>query len=131
MTIAEHFKGLAEPTRLRMLNLLLHGELCGCDLQYVLDLPQSNVSRHLNYLKRVGLVKDRREGYRVFYRLADTSDRSRALLLDYPEHVFSRDAMFTSDLKDLRLAVRDGACTVSDPHTSKLKSTASERRQSP
>lgn len=129
MTIAEHFKGLSEPTRLRMLNLLFQGELCGCDIQYVLHLSQSNVSRHLNYLKRVGLVMDRRDGYRVFYKLADSSDKSRDLLLDYLRHVFGRDAMFANDLKELKSAIRKGACTVSERRPVR-KSVASERRQS-
>ena len=56
------FKGLADQTRLRILNLLIHGELCVCDIQYVLESPQPNVSRHLTYLKNSGLVLDRRDG---------------------------------------------------------------------
>lgn len=130
MTIAQHFKGLSEPTRLRMLNLLFQGELCGCDIQYVLDLSQSNVSRHLNYLKRVGLVEDRRDGYRVFYKLADSSERSRDLLLDYLRHVFAREAMFANDLKELKSAIKQGACTVSERRTAPRKGITSERRQS-
>jgi len=50
--LTDAFKGLADPTRLRILNLLLHGELCGCDIQVVLETPQPNASRHLTYLKR-------------------------------------------------------------------------------
>ena len=130
MTIAEHFKGLSEPTRLRMLNLLFQGELCGCDIQYVLDLSQSNVSRHLNYLKRVGLVRDRRDGYRVFYKLADVTDKSRDLLLDYLRHVFAREAMFADDLKGLKAAIRQGACAVSERRGTSRKGAVSERRQS-
>lgn len=130
MTIAQHFKGLSEPTRLRMLNLLFQGELCGCDIQHVLELSQSNVSRHLNYLKRVGLVLDRRDGYRVFYKLTESSDKSRDLLLDYLRHVFAREAMFAKDLKELKSAIRQGACTVSERRTPVRKTAASERRQS-
>jgi ArsR family transcriptional regulator, arsenate/arsenite/antimonite-responsive transcriptional repressor len=129
VTIAQHFKGLSEPTRLRMLNLLFQGELCGCDVQYVLELSQSNVSRHLNYLKRVGLVLDRRDGYRVFYKLADASDKSRNLLLDYLRHVFAREAMFADDLKQLKSAIRQGACTVSERRPTVRKRAVGERRQ--
>jgi ArsR family transcriptional regulator len=50
--VTDAFKGLADPTRLRILNLLPHGELCGCDIQVVLETPQPNASRHLTYLKR-------------------------------------------------------------------------------
>jgi ArsR family transcriptional regulator, arsenate/arsenite/antimonite-responsive transcriptional repressor len=130
VTIAQHFKGLSEPTRLRMLNLLFQGELCGCDIQYVLELTQSNVSRHLNYLKRVGLVLDRRDGYRVFYKLADASDKSRDLLLDYLRHVFAREPMFAEDLKGLKAAIRQGACTVSERRTTTGKVAVRERRRS-
>jgi ArsR family transcriptional regulator, arsenate/arsenite/antimonite-responsive transcriptional repressor len=112
-----------------MLNLLFQGELCGCDVQYVLELSQSNVSRHLNYLKRVGLVLDRRDGYRVFYKLADASDKSRNLLLDYLRHVFAREAMFADDLKQLKSAIRQGACTVSERRPTVRKRAVGERRQ--
>jgi ArsR family transcriptional regulator len=114
MTIEQYFMGLADRTRLRILNLLLRGELCGCDIQYVLDVSQSNVSRHLNYLRRAGLVLDRRDGYRVFYRLAEREERSFPLLFDYLRSVFSRDKTFTTDLKGLKAAIRKGACTISE-----------------
>jgi DNA-binding transcriptional ArsR family regulator len=71
MKLEQYFRGLADVTRLRMLNLLLHGELCGCDIQYVLEMSQPNVSRHLTYLKNCGLVLDRRDGPCIFYRLAE------------------------------------------------------------
>ena len=130
MTIAEQFKGLSDPTRLRMLNLLFQGELCGCDVQYVLSVSQSNVSRHLNYLKRVGLVADRRDGYRVYYRLADTADKSRDLLLDYLRHVFVLEVVFAKDLKDLKAAIRKGACTVSERPPTAARGAAAGRRAS-
>lgn len=131
VTIAERFKGLADPTRLRMLNLLLQGELCGCDIQFVLALSQSNVSRHLAYLKRVALVTDRRDGYRVFYQLADASDKRRALLLEYLRYVFDHDATCANDLKKLKSAIRQGACTVSERRATLRKRAGHDSRQSP
>ena len=53
--LEQYCKGMADRNRLRILNLLLHGELCGCDIQYVLDTSQPNISRHLQYLKNSGL----------------------------------------------------------------------------
>jgi ArsR family transcriptional regulator len=67
--LARTFKALADPTRLRILNLLLVRPGCVCELQAVLDLPQSLLSRHLAYLRNAGLVQDERQGMRVFYRL--------------------------------------------------------------
>nr|HXK57067.1 metalloregulator ArsR/SmtB family transcription factor [Gammaproteobacteria bacterium] len=52
--IARLFKALSDETRLRILCLLLEGELCVCDIMAVLQLPQSTVSRHLAYLKNAG-----------------------------------------------------------------------------
>lgn len=108
------FKGLADISRLRILNLLLHGELCGCDIQYVLGASQSNVSRHLTYLKKSGLVLDRRSGYRVYYRLTTKHSADHKLLFDYLERAFRRERSFAEDLKRLKGAIKEGACTVSD-----------------
>lgn len=65
------FRGFADPTRIRILNLLAAGELCVCDLVELLRLPQSTVSRHLGYLRRAGLVEASREWKFAHYRLAD------------------------------------------------------------
>ena len=64
------FKGFADPTRIRILNLLCAGELCVCDIVEILDLPQSTVSRHLSYLLRSQLVEVSRGWKFAHYRLA-------------------------------------------------------------
>jgi ArsR family transcriptional regulator, arsenate/arsenite/antimonite-responsive transcriptional repressor len=64
------FKGFADPTRIRILNLLAAGELCVCDIVEILDLPQSTVSRHLGYLLRSELVEVSRGWKFAHYRLA-------------------------------------------------------------
>ncbi|HDR46986.1 MAG TPA: ArsR family transcriptional regulator [Geoalkalibacter subterraneus] len=69
---AKIFKALSDPTRLRIVALLLEGELCVCDLMAVLGLPQSTVSRHLANLRHAGLVEDERRGVWMFYRLASS-----------------------------------------------------------
>ena len=107
------FKGLADVNRLRILNLLFEGELCGCDIQYVLQAPQSNISRHLAYLKNSALVVDRRSGYRVFYRLARGVSADHKLLFAYLARAFQREKLFHDDLRKLREAIKEGACTVS------------------
>jgi ArsR family transcriptional regulator len=68
------FKALADGTRLRILALLADGEVCVCDIQAALGVPQPKTSRHLAYLRRMGLVVDRKEGLWVYYRLADPDD---------------------------------------------------------
>jgi ArsR family transcriptional regulator len=64
------YKGFADATRIRILNLLAAGELCVCDIVGLLDLPQPTVSRHLAYLRRTGLVEGRRGWKYAHYRLA-------------------------------------------------------------
>lgn len=130
MTIEQHFMGLSDRTRLRMLNLLLKGEMCGCDVQFVLELSQSNVSRHLNYLKRAALVADRRDGYRVFYRIAEDDSRTFPLLLEYLRKVFAADNEFDRDLKRLKYALRDGACSRSEQPGSPRSARRSSGRRS-
>jgi ArsR family transcriptional regulator len=112
--LASYFKGLADENRLRILNLLFHGELCGCDIQHVLGASQSTVSRHLSYLKNAGLVLDRRVGYRVFYRLVHSENTEITELFEYLVQVFATDKFLKSDMKKLREAIKDGSCTVSE-----------------
>lgn len=63
------FKALGDPTRLRIVKLLEHGELCVCQLIAVLGMGQSRISRHLSILKEAGLILDDRKGKWVHYRL--------------------------------------------------------------
>ncbi len=68
---AEVLRALAHPTRLALLETLSQDEECVCHLSYVLGKPQPYVSKQLAELREAGLVIDRREGMRTFYRLAD------------------------------------------------------------
>ena len=69
--VEETYKALADRTRLRILALLMDGEVCVCDIHDTLRLPQPTASRHLAYLRRAGLVEARREGTWMHYRLAE------------------------------------------------------------
>jgi len=76
------FKGFADPTRIRILSLLAAGELCVCDIVDILQLPQPTVSRHLAYLRRMGLVEATREWKFAHYRLAEPGDAVHQSLLN-------------------------------------------------
>lgn len=71
--LADAAKGLAHPTRLRLLAMLATGELCVCQMTAVLELAPSTVSQHLSVLSRGGLVAERKEGKLVFYRLGEAA----------------------------------------------------------
>ena len=67
------FKALANDSRLRILDALRDGEMCACELQVVLDAPQSTVASHLRELADAGIVKKRRQGKWTYYRIGDTA----------------------------------------------------------
>ena len=68
--LEDTFKALADRTRLRILALLGHNEVCVCHIHDSLGLPQPTVSRHLAYLPRTGLVSARRDGVWMHYRVS-------------------------------------------------------------
>jgi ArsR family transcriptional regulator len=69
--LAETFRALGDPTRVRILDALSHGELCVCDLAALVAMSQSAVSHQLRLLRNLRLVRPRREGRMVFYALDD------------------------------------------------------------
>ncbi|MGI8558920.1 MAG: ArsR/SmtB family transcription factor [Solirubrobacteraceae bacterium] len=90
--LAKYFRGLGDPTRVRMLELLSQREHSVGDLVRRLAVPQPNVSNHLACLRWCGFVTSRREHRTVFYRLADervTSilELAGSLLADNVDHV--------------------------------------------
>jgi ArsR family transcriptional regulator len=80
--LANIFKALSDETRLSMLALLIRrGELCVCDFVEVMRITQSKASRHLRYLLNAGLLRDRRQGVWVYYRIAgDATGDPKAVL---------------------------------------------------
>jgi len=68
-TVLDQLKALASDVRFEMVRILAHGEHCVCDLEAILELPQSKVSYHLAALKEVGLVRSEQRGKNSYYRL--------------------------------------------------------------
>ena len=105
-------KAVGDINRLRILHLLSYGELSVSGLQQVLGMSQSQVSRHLTYLRNAGLATDQREGNQIFYGLISPrsgTDRALALLL---ESLFGQEETFWQDLMMLREAVKVGVCQI-------------------
>src|SRR4029453_250365 len=70
-TLAETFRALGDPTRVRILDALSRAELCVCDIAAVLSISESAVSHQLRLLRSLRLVRSRRAGRMVFYALDD------------------------------------------------------------
>ena len=81
------FKALSDETRLRIIKLLEHGELCVCDIVAAFDMVQPKVSFHLGVLKKAGLVKDRKQGKWMHYRIDDSDMFKRFLILSIMERI--------------------------------------------
>jgi ArsR family transcriptional regulator len=102
------FKALADETRLRILGLLLTGEVCVCDIHESLKIPQSKTSRHLAYLRRSGLVATRRSGLWIHYRLGRLEDPVLAAIVDAVRHALTHVDLVHKDAE--RLKKRTGCC---------------------
>jgi ArsR family transcriptional regulator len=74
VSLDQLFRALADPTRLRLLNLIAGREVCVCFFVEILGVSQPKISRHLAYLRRAGLVAARREGKWMHYRLETPQD---------------------------------------------------------
>jgi len=102
------FKALADQTRLRILGLLLTGEVCVCHIHESLKIPQSKASRHLAYLRRSGLVETRRDGLWIHYRLGHLADPVLAALANAVRHALTHVDTVRKDAQ--RLQRRTGCC---------------------
>jgi len=102
------FKALADETRLRILGLLLTGEVCVCHIHESLKIPQSKASRHLAYLRRSGLVETRRDGLWIHYRLGRAADPVLAAIVDAVRHALAHVEGVRKDAE--RLQRRTGCC---------------------
>jgi ArsR family transcriptional regulator len=102
------FKALADATRLRILGLLLTGEVCVCDIHESLKIPQPKASRHLAYLRKAGLVEARREGLWMHYRLAALPDPLLQSIADTVRHALTHLETVHKDAG--RLQKKTGCC---------------------
>jgi ArsR family transcriptional regulator, arsenate/arsenite/antimonite-responsive transcriptional repressor len=105
------FKALADATRLRILGLLLSGEVCVCDIHETLKIPQPKASRHLAYLRRSGLVETRREGLWIHYRLGELADPVLNAIANAVRHALTHIDAVRRDGE--RLEKRTGCCVPS------------------
>jgi len=101
------FRAFADPTRLRILNLLRPGELCVCDLVRVIGSPQPTISRHLAYLRKVGLVSSRKHGLWMYYTLVPAATDLHEKLIESLACCAVETPAFARDAKRLKKACCD------------------------
>ena len=99
------FKALGDENRLRILNLLSVYELCVCELEILLDLNQSNVSRHLGKLKTEGVITWSKDAQWIHYKLSEEFKRQNAGIINYLSEKFTGMGKYTTDMKKCRAYV--------------------------
>jgi ArsR family transcriptional regulator, arsenate/arsenite/antimonite-responsive transcriptional repressor len=115
--LTDIFKALSDETRLRILKLLEGGELCVCDIMAALDKIQPKVSFHLGVLKKANLLKGRKEGKWMHYKIDDSDLFKRLIILSALERM--PDGKLDGDKKRLEefLKNKAGCCLPESPQT--------------
>lgn len=107
--LARLFKALGDETRVRIVALLAHGELCVCHVEQALGIAQPTASRHLALLRAAGVVEARRVGSWVHYRLAPQADELCKRQLGELARSFARHELLKRDVARLRRLTGPGA----------------------
>jgi ArsR family transcriptional regulator, arsenate/arsenite/antimonite-responsive transcriptional repressor len=98
-TVNLMFRAFSDSTRLRILHLLLSGEMCVCDIVSIARVPQPTASRHLAYLRRAGLIEKRRQGLWAYYKLTSAKSAFHRSLVKCLKECFRDVPELASDAK--------------------------------
>jgi ArsR family transcriptional regulator len=102
MDLIKLFKVLSDENRLRIINLLMDHNLCVCELEVMLNLSQSNVSRHLSKIKRINLLESSKDAQWIHYKVSDDFVESNEQLVKYLKRKFSEEKVFQKDLETIK-----------------------------
>ncbi len=100
--LEQFFNALADRTRLRLLNLMGHDEVCVCFFVEVLQTNQPKISRHLAYLKRAGLVESRRDGLWMHYQIVEPEQEEAAEIFRQVQGFMQKDEEMQADRERMR-----------------------------
>ena len=92
--LMKFFKGLGDPTRIRIIEALLEKERNVSELIKILGIPQSNISNHLACLKWYGYITSRKEGTSIYYQITDERVKkimglAREMIADHAENLYA------------------------------------------
>lgn len=89
MDLIQVMKALSDETRMRILNILKNGDLCVCEIEAILDINQSNASRHLNKLTNANIIEYYKVAQYVYYRI------NEEIIAEYPfiKEIIEKEAM--------------------------------------
>jgi ArsR family transcriptional regulator, arsenate/arsenite/antimonite-responsive transcriptional repressor len=104
------FRAFSDGTRLRILRLLLGGELCVGDIVSAIQVPQPTASRHLAYLRKAGLVQTRKNGLWNYYRLAPAETQFQRALIQCLQSCFLGVPELAADERRVIQLRKKGGC---------------------
>ncbi len=99
MDITSKFKLLSDENRLRILNLIMYEDLCTCEIETILELSQSNTSRHLNKIKSLSFIESYKDGNWVHYKI--NKNKTDDMLIEYLKQEFPKETIFNKDRERL------------------------------
>jgi ArsR family transcriptional regulator len=108
MELVKVLKALGDENRVRILNLLRKRNMCVCELESVLQITQSNVSRHLQKLKEADIIDFEKQGLYVFYKINDPILEQYPFIQNILNREFDRINKLGEDLARLERLKRDG-----------------------
>ena len=104
----EIYKALSDESRLRILNLLLQTKLCVCEIEVVLDISQSNASRHLSKLKNAEIIVSKKEAQWVYHDMNEEFMRENKNLCRHLRKKFNINELFLEDIRKLDALKKKG-----------------------
>ena len=110
---AEIFKAFSEDARIRIVNLIHHHEeMCVSDLEQILDFSQTKTSRHVNYLKNIGLLNLKKRDQWIYYYIKEEYSGVIAQLLAYVQ----KDNVLQEDLRNYKILYSNNALAIRKVH---------------
>lgn len=97
----EIYKALSDESRLRILNLLMRRELCVCEIEFILEMSQTNVSRHLNKLKNANIVTVKKKSKWAYYSINESFIENNPKLYEHLQFSFQSDDQLNEDMNKL------------------------------
>lgn len=110
MELIQMLKALGDDTRLRIINILSHGDLCVCEIEEALGISQSNASRHLNKLMNAKLVTYYKEAKYVYYKIDEETLNNHKFLKEIIDGELSKIKNLQEDYNNLQEFKNEGMC---------------------
>ena len=105
------FKALSEESRLRILSLLLEGEMCVCKIEHCLEMTQSNTSRHLTVLKRNGILDSYKKDLWTYYHISDKFINENKELWHYIKPKLKEQITYKNDYENYCKYISKDICS--------------------